>query len=201
MNASNLITKCPKCGKPLQEREGKYGKFLGCSGYPECTYTEDLSELSNILCPICDNKLNIRVGKFNKYLSCSGYPDCNFNFYPDNINQEFVLSCPSCKKDLQVSQGGFGLVIECSGCHYSLNLNREDRIPCPYCSRPLAVRKGTYGKFLGCTGYPDCKFIHNLRKSSWEYLFCPKCHNELTISSSKGARFFKCESCNFKYYI
>ena len=38
-NVSDIPTKCPKCGSELEERSGKYGKFLGCTGYPQCDYT------------------------------------------------------------------------------------------------------------------------------------------------------------------
>ncbi|MFX0077432.1 MAG: type I DNA topoisomerase, partial [Candidatus Hermodarchaeota archaeon] len=87
MNDTQYPTTCPNCGKPLRERAGKYGKFIGCTGYPECKYTYDLSEKSEILCPICDEKLKLRQGRINKYLSCSGYPECTFNYYPDNYEQ------------------------------------------------------------------------------------------------------------------
>jgi len=100
MNDTQLPTNCPKCGRSLRERKGKYGPFLGCMGYPECKYTYDISETSRILCPICDKKLKIRIGGINKYLSCSGYPECTFRYFPEIEHQEFVLSCPNCKNDL-----------------------------------------------------------------------------------------------------
>jgi len=47
----NPPDKCPQCGGALEERSGKYGKFLGCSNFPQCRYTYDLSEQIKIECP------------------------------------------------------------------------------------------------------------------------------------------------------
>ena len=47
----------PRCSKLLIDRIGKFGKFLGCSGYPDCTYIYDLSGFTNIVCPDCEKRL------------------------------------------------------------------------------------------------------------------------------------------------
>ena len=207
MNETQLPTTCPKCGKPLRERKGKYGKFIGCTGYPECTFTYDLSEESKIVCPICDKKLKLRVGTTSKYLRCSGDPECTFNYYPESDDHEFVLSCPDCQNDLFVNQSHSGLQISCKGCNFSLSLNRDDVIPCPDCRKPLTVRTGTYGRFLGCTGYPDCRFASNLEGSStWgpKKVYCPKCGSVLELQTGGSRGYFKCSAhpkCDFTYNL
>lgn len=73
---------CPQCGKPLYERNGKFGKFISCSGYPQCQYRpqpsnkEPLKEVGT--CPECGKTLVERNGKFGKFISCSGYPNCTY---------------------------------------------------------------------------------------------------------------------------
>ncbi|MEN8154441.1 MAG: topoisomerase DNA-binding C4 zinc finger domain-containing protein [Acidobacteriota bacterium] len=74
---------CPDCGSKLIKRKGKFGSFLGCSGYPECKYTFDLGKKDeepdeNMVCPECGNPLRERNGKFGKFLGCSNYPECRF---------------------------------------------------------------------------------------------------------------------------
>ena len=207
MNDTQLPTTCPKCGKPLRERKGKYGSFLGCMGYPECNYTYDISETSRILCPICDKKLKIRIGGINKYLSCSGYPECTFRYFPDDEHQEFVLSCPDCKNDLIQFKDHKGLSIVCRGCTFKLSMNRDDVISCPNCMKPLRIRTGRYGRFLGCSGYPDCRFTINLEKSyssKTKNLYCPKCGSILLLKSGRYGEYFKCSAspkCEFTYNL
>ncbi len=74
---------CPDCGSPLAERKGKFGKFLGCTGFPECKYTFDLRDRieemdGDMICPECGSILRKRKGKFGKFLGCSNYPQCTF---------------------------------------------------------------------------------------------------------------------------
>ncbi len=73
---------CPQCGKPLVQRKGKFGEFVGCSGYPSCTYIR--SEAKEIpanakTCPKCkQGKLVLRKGKYGGFLGCNRYPDCDY---------------------------------------------------------------------------------------------------------------------------
>jgi len=203
MNNDQLPTTCPDCGNPLRERKGKYGNFLGCSGYPDCTFTFDLSETSRILCPICDKELKIRKGRSNKFLSCSGYPDCTFRYFLDDDQQEFILSCPDCKEDLTEKVGMGNIHIRCKSCNFRLNMARDDLILCPICFKPLKVRTGRYGRFLGCTGYPDCRFAKNLESSYTgrkRHIYCPKCGSLLILKGNK----LECTSslkCDFSYKL
>ena len=72
---------CEKCGKPMVIREGKYGKFLGCSNFPSCRNIQQIKEevVQEGICPECGKPTIIRKSKKGKaYYACTGYPDCNF---------------------------------------------------------------------------------------------------------------------------
>ncbi len=123
---------CPNCEKPLVKRQGRYGEFLACSGYPECRYTRPINQpaeeeakekqpikLTDEKCPKCDSRLAERTGKYGAFLACSNYPKCRY-IKPE----ETAVKCPQ------------------EGCDGS-----------------LIKRKGRRGKpFYGCSNYPDCKF-------------------------------------------
>lgn len=75
----NSNEKCPKCGRPLVIRNGKYGTFRGCSGFPECKYIKPVkTSETEEKCPLCGKLLTVRSGKYGKFLACTGYPDCKY---------------------------------------------------------------------------------------------------------------------------
>ncbi len=84
---------CPKCGKPLVVKTGRFGKFIACSGYPECRYTQSYQIKIGAKCPKCGKEIVQRVSKKKRtFYGCSGYPDCDFitNFRP------LPQPCPQC---------------------------------------------------------------------------------------------------------
>lgn len=105
--------KCPKCGEDLVYREGKFGKFVSCSGFPKCKFIKpkDTQETkpqqptveTNVTCPKCKkHHLVEREGKYGKYYSCKGFPKCKF------ISKELPIansSCPKCKGYLVMKNG------------------------------------------------------------------------------------------------
>ncbi len=124
--------KCPKCDKPLSIRLGRRGRFIGCTGYPECDYTRNLSEepgassepevVEGRLCPECNSPLVIKVGRYGKFIGCSNYPNCK-HIEPLEKPTDTGVQCPECK------QGS------------------------------ILKRKSRYGKiFYSCSRYPDCKY-------------------------------------------
>lgn len=85
--------KCDICGSPMYIREGKFGKFYGCSSYPNCNGIKPI--VSNIKCPDCEK--GYLVEKFSsktkkKFWSCSNYPECKFISNREPIDKE----CPHC---------------------------------------------------------------------------------------------------------
>jgi len=78
LTIDSLPRTCKQCGKPLAIRKGPYGGFLGCSGYPKCKFTINLSSDIPIICPSCDSPLVVRKGQYGAFLGCSNYPRCKF---------------------------------------------------------------------------------------------------------------------------
>lgn len=71
--------KCPNCGKPMMIRFSKYGKFLGCSGYPECKTLKPFLEKTGKKCPECEGDIIVRYSKSKKrFYGCSNYPNCKY---------------------------------------------------------------------------------------------------------------------------
>jgi DNA topoisomerase-1 len=71
---------CEKCGQPMILKWGRNGRFLACSGYPDCRNTapaEGVTE-TNEICPECASKLVIKEGRFGRFLACSSYPECKY---------------------------------------------------------------------------------------------------------------------------
>jgi DNA topoisomerase-1 len=87
---------CPECGSPLQVKRGKYGKFIGCSAYPQCRHIEPLErpEDTGVTCPKCNQgtllKKKSRRGKV--FYSCSTYPGCDYAVW----NEPVAGPCPRC---------------------------------------------------------------------------------------------------------
>jgi DNA topoisomerase-1 len=74
---------CQKCGRPMVIRWGRHGRFMACSGFPECKNTKPLEDEkpaetieSDEKCPKCGAKMIFKSGRFGKFLACSNYPQC-----------------------------------------------------------------------------------------------------------------------------
>lgn len=153
---------CPKCGThQLQIKFGKRGRFIACSGYPDCDYTRNINETAEEAareaeeptivegreCPKCGGQLVYKKGRFGKFIGCANYPKCKH--------------------------------IE------SLDAPKDTGVSCPKCGKGhLIERKSRYGKlFYSCNTYPDCDYaVWNppLAES------CPKCHwPVLTVKTTK----------------
>jgi DNA topoisomerase-1 len=92
-DAKPLDIACEKCGKPMVLKEGRFGKFLGCSGYPECRTTMPFS--TGIACPEegCKGSLaEKRTKKGKAFYGCSKYPACKYAIWDRPIAEE----CPQC---------------------------------------------------------------------------------------------------------
>ena len=132
---------CPECNARLHIRVGKNGHFLGCAGYPECTYTRNYTrnekgvihpvepsfdETSDRVCEKCGKPMLIKNGRYGAFYACSGYPECK--------NTQSVVS----------NNGGQATGVKC---------------PEKECGGDLVQRKSRRGKvFYGCSRFPDCTF-------------------------------------------
>ncbi|MDD4662198.1 MAG: type I DNA topoisomerase [Candidatus Pacebacteria bacterium] len=90
---------CPKCGKPLVIKSGRFGRFLACTGYPECKHTEPLENKNvnlNITCPKCGigEILQKKTKKGKLFYACSKWPDCDFALW-DKPTGEKCKKCDS----------------------------------------------------------------------------------------------------------
>ena len=161
VTTEQLDEACPKCGKPLMIRFGRRGRFVGCSGYPDCDYTRNMNEtaedaaaaaeeptiIEDRVCPDCGGQLHIKKGPYGKFIGCANYPKCK-HIEPLEKPKDTGVTCPECKA---------GTLIE---------------------------RKSRYGKlFYSCNTYPKCKY------AAWNPPIaepCPKCGWPiLTIKTTK----------------
>lgn len=70
---------CEKCGRMMVYKNGRFGRFLACPGFPECKNTKSIVEEAGVNCPLCSKPVIYKKTRRNKkYLSCSGYPECEF---------------------------------------------------------------------------------------------------------------------------
>jgi DNA topoisomerase-1 len=94
--------KCPECGKTLFIKLGKYGKFLSCSGFPDCKYAKPINDNPELpqedfgKCDVCgEGDLILKQGRFGKFLACNNYPKCkNTKPYLEKIG----VKCPKCQE-------------------------------------------------------------------------------------------------------
>ncbi|HHF51169.1 MAG TPA: DNA topoisomerase I, partial [Candidatus Aminicenantes bacterium] len=95
--------KCPDCGGDLVVKQGRYGKFIACSRYPECRYTKKIENKTRVICPKC-GKGDVVVKRSRKgrlFYGCSRYPDCDFVSWNKPIGEK----CPQCEKGYLVEKG------------------------------------------------------------------------------------------------
>jgi len=92
---------CPKCGHDLIIRWGRYGKFISCSNFPDCRYTEPYLEKIGVTCPKCKEGDIVRrkTRKGRTFYGCSRYPDCDFTSW----KQPVAEPCPNCGGTLVIS--------------------------------------------------------------------------------------------------
>lgn len=106
--------KCPKCGAQLSVKQGRFGKFLGCSNYPECKFTKQIGATgATVKCPECkDGELVMkRTRKGKPFWGCNNYPKCKTAFWNEPVDKK----CPKCKAIM--TKAGKSK-IKCSKCEY-----------------------------------------------------------------------------------
>jgi len=114
---------CESCERPMVIKVGRYGRFLSCSGFPECKVARPLVSILDVNCPECANKLveKQRRGRANKtFYGCSNYPNCNFATNRKPISEP----CPECK-GLLVMWGRNRA--RCFKCPYKGTVNQDEK--------------------------------------------------------------------------
>jgi DNA topoisomerase-1 len=169
---------CEKCGKPLVIKWGKHGSFIACTGYPDCTYTReltvDLPDVDKIdlaeqgdeeYCENCGRPMVLKKGRFGTFFACTGYPDCKTT-NPIGGTQK--------KPDVQLDE------------------------KCPVCGSNMVLKTGRFGEFTACGNYPACKHV----KQKTIGMKCPECNEGEVVErrSKRGKTFYGCNrwpDCNF----
>jgi DNA topoisomerase-1 len=121
---------CEKCQRPMVIRRGRFGRFMACSGYPECKNTRQLSTETStqapatpsveVTCEQCGEPMALKRSRYGEFLACTGYPKCK-------ATKPVVTSVMDC--------------------------------PVGSCGGTIVQRRSRRGKtFYGCTNYPRCTF-------------------------------------------
>ena len=93
---------CEKCGRPMVIKSGRYGKFVACSGFPECRNAHPLVKDTGGICPECGGHMLVRKSaKGRIYYGCSNYPKCNFMTWDEPVPEK----CPQCGQTLFKKKG------------------------------------------------------------------------------------------------
>jgi DNA topoisomerase-1 len=176
--SEELDEECPLC--PTEGREpgrlevklGRYGKFVGCTNYPDCRYIRNMDgsvrpepEMLDETCPECGRQLQRRVGRYGPFTGCSGYPDCRYIKKDPPVSTG--VTCPQCGQgELIEKRSRFGsLFFSCSrypDCDCAVGNPPEKDRPCPECGS-LLLRRPKSLRCWGCGAELDLEF--NVTKS------------------------------------
>ncbi len=209
---------CEKCGKPLVIKWGKHGSFIACTGYPECTYTRELTvDLPDVegadlteqdaeeYCENCGRTMVLKKGRFGTFYACTGYPDCKttkpIGGTQKKADQPLDEKCPQCASNLVTKYGRFGEFTACSNyptCKYVKQ--KTIGVKCPDCHEgDISERRSKRGKtFYGCTRYPDCSFVAWAKPVDEK---CPECGSPYMVEKFlKAGPVLQCPNgeCKFK---
>ena len=166
---------CDKCGSEMVVKTGRFGKFLACSGFPDCKNIKPLNEngekqekdeeiqkleekYKDETCDKCGSAMVIKNGKYGPFLACSGYPKCKNIKNIEENNPSTGVTCPKC---------GQGEIVE---------------------------RKSKRGTFYACNQYPDCKNSYSGKPTGDK---CPECES-LLIETKNGETKCSNKDCGHK---
>ncbi len=147
---------CPACGGVMEVKWGRFGKYLRCENYPDCSETKDFArdedgkvvalepEATGETCEKCGGAMVVKRGRYGEFLACENYPDCK-NTRP---------------------------------------IRKKVDAECPQCGGQLVQRRGKGGRrFYGCENYPDCDFTAPAIPVKEE---CPSCGAPYLLKGKKG---------------
>lgn len=116
---------CEKCGKPMAIKEGRFGRFLACTGYPECKNTKPIIKKIGVKCPTCGKDIvEKRSRRGRLFYGCIGYPECTVSFWDEPTNEK----CPVCGSLLLIKKGN-SPKFKCSNedCKYTKIIDKDDK--------------------------------------------------------------------------
>jgi len=110
---------CPKCGKPLAIKTGRFGKFVACTGYPECKFTKSYQIKTGAKCPECGSDLIEKKNRKKRtFYGCSNYPNCQFA----TNSKPLPEPCPRCGGLLTAYRTKWA---KCTKCDYKSKLEES----------------------------------------------------------------------------
>ena len=115
---------CEKCGKMMVIKTGRYGKFIGCSGYPECKNIKKITHETGANCPKCGGNVIMRKSKKGRtFYGCNNYPECNFMTWDEPLKEK----CPNCGKLTIFKKKGKSKKVYCltENCGYEKIIEEE----------------------------------------------------------------------------
>ena len=154
---------CPECGKQLVIKDGRYGRFKACSGYPDCKYKQSMVKKEATLleenCPECGSQLVQRRGRYGPFVACSNYPNCKY------IKKEALDTGIPCPEDCggtlirkKTKRGkifyGCGQYPKCKYATWDEPVSR----PCPECGHKFLLRKNTAKSQSEYCPNPECSY-------------------------------------------
>jgi len=173
---------CPECGKPMVYRWGKNGRFLACTGFPECSGALNVDDkgrpiqpvLSDQKCPRCGGEMIVRRSRTGPFLGCKTYPECKGT-------------------------------VPCDAAGNPLKRVKEEEIQqnCEQCGSRMVVRWKGRRAFLACSGYPQCRETQSLPPGIYlepppkaepepAGFNCEKCGRPMVIRDSRRGKFLSC---------
>ncbi len=162
---------CEKCQRPMVIRWGRFGRFMACSGYPECKNTRELGAAAEtpaqapampsveVTCEQCGRPMVLRRSRYGEFLACTGYPKCK-------ATKPLVTTVMDC--------------------------------PVASCGGTIVRRRSRRGKtFYGCTNYPRCTFSVWQRPVPQA---CPQCAAPYMLEkqSKKHGATLQCATCHYQ---
>jgi DNA topoisomerase-1 len=143
---------CELCGKPMALKRGRFGQFLGCTGYPECRNIRKIARSGVVApapvpldenCPVDGAQLVLRHGRFGEFTSCSNYPKCN---YIKRETTGVACSRAGCKGEIVVKKTKRGKAFYGCSEYPKCDVVFWDKPiaePCPKCNAPFTLEKTT----------------------------------------------------------
>lgn len=177
---------CSVCGKQMLYRIGRNGRFLACSGYPECTHSMNVDHdgkpvaetIGEDPCPKCGKKMILRRSRLGPFLGCSGYPECDQTLPSDEEGnplksvkpEDIKEKCGECGGEMTVKFSRGRSFLGCSnypsckatqpipaGLHVVKPPPEKAGARCDKCGRDMVIRTSRRGPFLSCSGFPKCR--------------------------------------------
>lgn len=156
---------CEKCGRPMVYKRGRFGKFLSCSGYPECKNAKPISaagddekepEISDEVCEKCGKPMVVKVGRYGKFLACSGYPECKTT---KPIVKQVGVKCLACGGNIiqRRSKGGriFYGCDQYPQCQY-VAWDKPIEEKCPVCGTQMTEKTNKEGVTIKLCPNKEC---------------------------------------------